>query len=146
MDIQVIINKISKRCKTLDPILLAKSLGIIVLYENLGNSINGYYNKILRQKFIHVNISLPKHLQYLTIAHELGHAIMHPDANTPFLRTNTFLSVDKLEIEANTFAVLLLIHTNELIEHIENGYTIDNIASIYGFDRELIKLRLKYIK
>ena len=48
-------------------------------------------------------------MQRTVCAHELGHAVLHTHANTPFLRKNTFFSVDKLEIEANTFAALLLI-------------------------------------
>ena len=45
--------------------------------------------------------------QLFTCAHELGHAVMHPKANTPFLREHTLFSVNKLEIEANRFAVCL---------------------------------------
>jgi Zn-dependent peptidase ImmA (M78 family) len=41
--------------------------------------------------------------------HELGHAFLHQKANTPFLRKNTFFSDEKIEMEANTFAVELLV-------------------------------------
>ena len=99
--------------KTNNPQEIAQELGIIILFEPLGE-INGYYNTAFRQKFIHINNTLVEAKQKFTIAHELGHALLHPKANTPFLRDNTLFSINKLEIEANKFAVDLLI-TDEAI-------------------------------
>lgn len=134
-----VISKLVKKHMTRNPLELAESLGIIVLYEPLG-SINGYYNTAFRQKFIHINQDLPEYKKLFTAAHELGHAILHPSSNTPFLRENTFFSVNKLEIEANAFAVNLLITDEDLEEHKE--LTIGQIAMMFGCNDELIKLRL----
>jgi len=134
-----IISKLIKEHHTRNPIEIAENLGIIVLFENLG-SINGYYNTAFRQKFIHINVNLPEYKQIFTAAHELGHALLHPKANTPFLKENTFLSVDKLEIEANRFAVNLLISDEELEEYKE--CTTDQLSMIFGCHEKLIKLRL----
>ena len=41
-------------------------------------------------------------------AHELGHIILHPDVNTSFLMRRTLFSVDKIEQQANRFAIGLL--------------------------------------
>ena len=125
---------------TNDPFKIAAEKNILILFENLG-SINGYYNKQLRQKQIHINQNLNRHMQRFTAAHELGHALLHPDENTPFLRNNTFLLVDKLEIEANHFAIELLIPDSEFRECVSSSYTVDQIARIYGCERELIKLK-----
>ena len=92
-------------------------------------------------KQIHINQNLPEHLKKFTCAHELGHTIMHPKSNTPFLKNNTFISVDKYEIEANKFAVELLISDKDLEEY--RGLTTGQLAQLYGYDEELIKLRLK---
>jgi len=54
-------------------------------------------------------------MQRTVCAHESGHAVLHEEVNTLFLRKNTFLSVDRLEIEANTFAAFLLIDKNTII-------------------------------
>ena len=43
------------------------------------------------------------------LAHELGHAILHPKTNITYLESNTFYSKEKFEIAANTFAAELLI-------------------------------------
>lgn len=134
-----IINRLVKQHKTRNPIEIAENLGIIILYENLG-SINGYYNTAFRQKFIHINENLPDCKKYFTAAHELGHALLHPKVNTPFLRENTLFSVNKLEIEANKFAVNLLISDEELNEYKE--CTIKQLSMIYGYHKNLIKLRL----
>lgn len=140
MDIRKQVQTLQRKYKTSNPFELAECLGIMVLFENLG-SINGYYNKQLRMKQIHINYNLPEHMQLYTCAHELGHAIRHPDANTPFLRSNTLFSVDKLEIEANKFAVELLISNDILNEY--KDCTIDQIARLLGYDKRLIELRLK---
>jgi Zn-dependent peptidase ImmA (M78 family) len=134
-----IISKLIKKHETRNPLKIANNLGIMVLYENLG-SINGYYNTAFRQKFIHINENLPEHKQMFTAAHELGHALLHPKSNTPFLKENTFLSVDKLEVEANKFAVNLLISDEELAEY--KDYTICQLSMIFGCHEKLIRLRL----
>nr|WP_308742066.1 ImmA/IrrE family metallo-endopeptidase [uncultured Anaerocolumna sp.] len=134
------IEKLIKKYKTRSPIEIADNLGIIVTYEELG-TINGYYNTAFRQKFIHINKSLPKHRQQLTAAHELGHALLHPNSNTPFMKEHTYLSVDKLEIEANTFAVNLLISDEDLEEY--KDFTTEQLSILFGYHEKLIELRLK---
>ena len=126
--------------KTNNPQEIAQELGIIILFEPLGE-INGYYNTAFRQKFIHINNTLAESKQKFTIAHELGHALLHPKANTPFLRDNTLFSINKLEIEANKFAVDLLI-TDEAIAEVKH-LTLDQMANYFGINKNLIKLRLK---
>lgn len=125
--------------KTNNPQEIAQELGIIVLFEELGD-INGYYNTAFRQKLIHININLSEYKQQFTIAHELGHALLHPKANTPFLREKTLFSINKLEIEANKFAVDLLI-TDEAIAEVKH-LTLDQMANYFGINKNLIKLRL----
>lgn len=140
MDIKAISERIVKRCGTRNPFDITEDLGIIVLYEPLG-PIRGYYSKNWRQKFIHINSDLPEYRQKFVCAHELGHAIMHPDANTPFLRNNTLLSVNRLEIEANQFAACFLLSDRELREYLEYGYTIGQIAMCSGLPESLVQYR-----
>lgn len=134
-----VISDLIKEHKTRNPFEIADNLGIIVLFEPLG-SINGYYNTAFRQKFIHINCDLPTYKRNFTAAHELGHAILHPKSNTPFMKEMTYLSVDKLEIEANKFAVNLLISDEDLEELKE--LTTWQMAMWYGCHEKLIQLRL----
>ncbi|PFR11193.1 hypothetical protein COK10_10615 [Bacillus anthracis] len=113
----VINNTVKHLCKkhnTTDPFELAQFLDIHIFFHDLHEEINGFYKYEKRNKFIAINSNLSSTMQRTVCAHELGHAILHPNANTPFLRKNTLLSVDRLEIEANTFAALLLIDENSI--------------------------------
>ena len=118
-------------------------MGILLTFEPFG-ALNGYYTKKYRIKHIHINGRLSRQEQRFACAHELGHAILHPDANTPFLTQKTYLSVDKLESEANKFAVEFLIPDDILCEYVRDyKYTAEQISRILGYQKELIELRLK---
>lgn len=140
MDIRKKVTKLKKKYGTNNPFELASYLGISIFFEELG-SINGYYNKQLRMKQIHINQELPDHIQKFTCAHELGHALLHPDSNTPFLRNHTGFSIDRMEIEADKFAVELLIPKNELMEY--QDFTTDQLSRLFGYHTRLIELRMK---
>ena len=134
---------LTKKYNTSDLFELADALKISVFFEELG-TINGYYNKPLRMKQIHINQNLSERDAKFTCAHELGHAVLHPNASTPFLRSKTFLSVDRLEIEANTFAVNLLIPDESIIEVIDNqNCTLEYMSRMLGYNQKLIELRLR---
>lgn len=115
MKYKEVAEKLCKKYQTRDPFEIARQLGIQVFYGHYG-TIRGYYNKISQQRMIHINAALDEPQQTIVCAHELGHAIFHPNTNTPFLRANTFFSVSKLELEANKFAVDLLWSDDDLRE------------------------------
>ena len=71
----------------------------------------------------------------------MGHALLHPNASTPFLQAKTLLSVDKMEIEADIFAVHLLIPDEVIIDN--SGYTTEQLSRFLGYHQDLIELRLK---
>ena len=142
MDIRREVTHLKKYYKTNSPFDVIKSKNILLMYEELG-CIRGYYNLILRQKQIHINCNLTKSQERFTVAHELGHAILHPKSCTPFLLENTYQSVDKMEIQANKFAVEFLIEDTDLNELQAKGYTTEQIARLWGYHKELIELRMK---
>lgn len=129
-----------RRYETNDPFEIAKQKGIVVIYEELGSAL-GYYNSYKRIKFIHINEDISDALARFVCAHELGHSILHPDANTPFMKKNTFLSVDRIEVEANTFAVELLLTDKAIYEHKDVGMTLNEVASMYYVPREVSHLK-----
>lgn len=143
MDIRKEVAYLKRYYKTDNPFDVIRAKNILLLYEELG-LINGYYNFVLRQKQIHINCNLEGNQRIFTATHELGHAIMHPKANTPFLLANTYQSVDKLEIEANKFAVEFLITDETLYEYLKyQEYTLEQVSRLLGYQKELIELRLK---
>lgn len=145
MNVQNIVENLKRIYKTNNPFELAKCLNIIILHEELGE-IKGYYNKYARQKMIHLNNNLREEELYFTCGHELGHAIMHPNSNTPALRANTLYSINKLEMEANQFSVDLIIDDDDIKKYLEEHfYTVDNISTLLGIDKEIIEFKIKRI-
>ncbi|PFC88526.1 hypothetical protein CN272_11155 [Bacillus anthracis] len=140
MDIKENVLNIIEKYKTTDPFEIAKQKSITVLYADLGNTL-GFYNTYKRFKFIHINNQIDEITQRFVCAHELGHAVLHPKANTPFLRNQTFFSIDRLEIEANTFAVELLL-TDEMVSAYEDTrLSIQEVAEIYGVPGGFARLK-----
>ena len=108
MRIKKIVNDLVSKYKTNNPFELCKHLGIYVIEEKLG-TINGYFNEVLGIQFIHINSELyHDERRNFVVAHELGHAILHPNFNYNFLKTHTLYNVEKYEKEANKFAFYLI--------------------------------------
>lgn len=140
MEIKEYVLKIVEKHGTTNPFEIAKRKNIIVLFEDLGNTL-GFYNTYKRFKFIHINNKIDEITQRFVCAHELGHAVLHPKANTRFLRNQTFFSVDRLEIEANTFAVELLL-TDEMVSAYEDTHlSIQEVAEIHGVPGGFARLK-----
>ncbi|MFJ8261440.1 ImmA/IrrE family metallo-endopeptidase [Rummeliibacillus sp. NPDC094406] len=139
--IKLRIEQLRKKHNTVDPYELASLLNIMVIPFNLHEEINGFYQYNRRNKYIFINSNIDDDLKRVVCAHELGHALLHTRSNTHFLRNNTFLSVDKIEIEANTFAAELLLSDDDLREN--THLSLQQIASLHNVPVELVKLKCK---
>ena len=139
MDIKSIVEKLRKKYGTTSPYELCDLMGIKISRCELG-TVRGYYYHAYRIKQIYLNCNLSKHYEKIVLGHELGHAVMHPNANTPFFKANTLMSVDKMEIDANKFSIHLAISDSDLLEYRE--YSLPELSILFGYDEELIKLRL----
>lgn len=137
---QVVENLLTKY-KTSDPFELSKLLNIQVIPWNFHEEINGFYKYDKRNKYIFYNSNLSNELQRFVCAHELGHAVLHPRANTPFLRKNTYFSIDKIEVEANTFAVELLLPDDYLLDYQNSNISIHEISKLFGIPVEVAHLK-----
>lgn len=131
-----------KKFNTRNPFTLARYLKIEIFYWDLPAEVKGFYQYEKRNRFIFINSDLSVDEQLVVCAHELGHAVLHTKLNTPFMRSNTFFSVEKVEIEANTFAAHLLIPDESLISYYEQT-TIYDIASLHNVPIELVELKCK---
>lgn len=132
-----------KKYRTKDPFEIAKALGIEVQIGNIGSRC-GCYMYWKRSKCIWLNENLePREMEFV-MAHELGHAIMHPRENCYFIKHKTLLLNSRNEIEANKFAVEFLISDDTLCEYLKyQECTVEQTARILGYQKELIELRLK---
>ena len=135
------VRRLMKKYQTNDPFILADKLNIIVILRYMHHEINGFFKLEQRNRFIVINKNLSDVMQTFVCAHELGHAILHPEVNTPFFRKYTFFSVEKIETEANTFAVELLMPDEYLLEHQYENLTIKEAATMYGVPQEICYLK-----
>lgn len=133
-----IAEKVIKKFHTNCPFQIAREMGVVVLFEALGNKL-GYFSTYKRSKFIHINKDLSEYDRIFPCAHELGHVLQHPHENTPFLRKNTLFSISKIEREANEFAVELLLPDALLQEY--QDISLSQIATTRGVPNELIHLK-----
>lgn len=140
MDIKTIVERLIKKHQTNNPFLIAQNLNIIVLRAPLKNTL-GFFSTYKRSKFIHLNSSMPEELENFVCAHELGHAIQHPKLNTPFLKSHTLFSTDRIEREANIFAVELLLLDATLQDSTCSLY---QLADSFGIPRQLSELKFLY--
>ncbi|MFJ8243841.1 ImmA/IrrE family metallo-endopeptidase [Peribacillus asahii] len=134
------VDELIKKYKTNDPYQIAKLKNIEIQHADLGNTL-GFYFHDSRIKFININNNLPAEMQRFVCAHELGHAILHPRSNTPFLKKNTFFSIDKIEVEANTFAVELLLLDEAIYEYRDSNLSMYEACEMHGTPRELSHLK-----
>ncbi|EOB3455091.1 ImmA/IrrE family metallo-endopeptidase [Enterococcus hirae] len=135
------INSLVHIHETRDPFKIAKDKNIVVLEEELGE-IFGYYNRLKRIQFIHINTSLPTNMKLYICSHELGHCICHPNENTPQLSATSIISELKIEKEANYFATNLIIDDSHKELHLSSKYEILNY---YGLPWYLDCYLPKYI-
>lgn len=132
------VQELKKKHLTDCPFEIATDKGIVIQYADLGDTM-GFYFQSNRIKFININHTLQEHVQRFVCAHELGHAVMHPKANTPFMKRSTYFSIDKIEREANRFAVELLIPDSELKNY--EGWMVNEVAAVYGVPDEVVLLK-----
>ena len=138
-DIKKLVSYYVRKYDTSNPFKIADALGIIVQIGKLG--FEGCYMFLKNHRCIFLNEDLSEHDRTLVMAHELGHAIMHRKENCYFIRNQTLLLNSKKEIEANAFAMNLLLTDDILCEY--KDYTIEQLSRLTGYEEKLIELRLR---
>ena len=138
-DIKKLVSYYVRKYDTSNPFEIADALGIIVQIGRLG--FEGCYMFLKNHRCIFLNEDLSEHDRTLVMAHELGHDIMHRKENCYFIRNQTLLLNSKKEIEANTFAMNLLLTDDILCEY--KDYTIEQLSRLTGYEEKLIELRLR---
>ena len=132
MDIKKKVGQLVKKYGSNNPFKIAESMGIVVRFVPLGK-ILGFHARKSRVSIIHINEASSIEKQSFICAHELGHAVLHPDVNTPFLKENTLFSREKIEQEANEFAIELM-----LSKEVASPITMHEATKVYGIPRQLL--------
>lgn len=118
---------------------------IKVVYEEMEPNQSGSIKKVGDEWLICVNNRHHKHRQKFTLAHELGHYILHRGkqidiVDTTFFRNN---DVDSMEYMANEFASNLLMPKEQLEKLILNGCkNIGDLADKFQVSASAMKYRI----
>ncbi len=134
------------------PVLeIAESKGVDVVFDpfdKYSDTVAGFCDFAARK--LYVNENDPLNRQNFTIAHELGHWILHreyflrhPDKYPVLPRFQDPISGNTFEIEANTFAANLLVPKMLLLPVREAP--VSKLAEIFLVSREMMEIRLKNV-
>lgn len=140
VDIQRKVNQLIRLFGTRDPFEMIKGMNVILVFYSL-EGVRGFYQYFKRNNIIYIDESLSRHDQQFVCAHELGHMFMHRRSNAIFMDTRTQFNSSKYELEADRFAVNLLIPDSILDEYAD--YSTEQLSRILGYEQKLIELRLK---
>lgn len=116
-----------------DPFRLCGELSVNIFKSPLPSSVSGFYYNVDGQSVIIVNEALKPPKDSFVAAHELGHALLHPNTNSFFMKTKTALETGRFERQADYFAAcLLLCKWKESAEF--SDLSIDSLSSVTGID------------
>lgn len=133
---------------------LADALGLGVLRSTLQPGISGQIepsNDYPSGFVIKVNRHEAKHRQRFTIAHEIGHFMLHRDKIGSGIKdTKLYRSKlsNSMEAEANRYAANLLMPISELRKHLaelnlpRNQESANMLAGIFGVSNDAMEIRL----
>lgn len=139
--IKRVIENLRKKYKTECPYELANYLGILLIIQPIGETL-GMYKYMNRNKVVFLNSTLNEDERRYVLAHEIGHALLHPRSSCFFTNTKS-LSKLKKEYEANLFASEFLINFANIDSLYIQGYSIGQLASYYRVPCELIEFKFK---
>ena len=137
-------------------ITIAKALGIEVYESNFNeyDNVDGfleYPRKAHTKPKIYLNKNRTAARKKFTLAHELGHFVLHKDTNKKYRFDRFDYSKDDLttkeETEANYFAASLLVPKEKLKSILALAKGNREIAALYfGVSKPVIENRIKWLK
>ena len=144
-EIVKIVNRLIKRCGTRNPYKVADELGIHILYRDFTKQ-RGAYKVILKNRFIFLQNGLHPVIEQIVLWHEIGHDILHRKEAIAVGGFKEFVLFDmrenRMEYEANIFASQASLPDDTILEYIENGYDIQQIARAMSSDINLVALKV----
>ncbi|AVK98890.1 ImmA/IrrE family metallo-endopeptidase [Lysinibacillus sphaericus] len=143
MWIKKIVQDLINTYQTNDIAVITQQMNVQIIEYDLDDEIHGFYRYVRRNKYIFINSNLAEQKKEFVCVHELGHVVLHPNVNTPFMRSNTYFSIDKIEHQANLFAVELLIPDELARKYISEQMTIYEIAALHHIPVKLVELKFK---
>ena len=140
MNIKKKVLALVRKHQSRNPFEIIKGMNVILIFAPL-YGVRGFYQYFQRNNIIYIDEALSKEEQIFVCAHELGHMVLHRKVNAVFMDTRTYLGTSSYEMEANKFAMELLVSDDILNEY--DYFTIEQVSRLLGYTEELIKLRIK---
>lgn len=140
MDISKKVDRLVHKYRTRNPFEIIKNMNVILIFYPL-EGVKGFYQYFQRNNIIYIDERLSDKEKLFVCAHELGHMILHKNANAIFMDSRTNLNTTKYELEADRFAINLLISDADIKENQE--YTVQQLSRLFGYHEKMIKLRMK---
>ncbi len=135
------------RTNAIDVEDIAKRLDINVVYQDFESDISGVFFRKNNNLFLGVNKTHHPNRQRFTVAHEIGHYILHSsellhyDTGDLHFRKDDVSGLD--EVEANHFAAELLMPASLVDKCIESGVrVISDLADRFGVSEDAMRYRL----
>jgi Zn-dependent peptidase ImmA (M78 family) len=133
----------------IDPVYIARSLGVSVHFVTFSaayDDVSGFYDST--DNAIYVNSREFPLRQTFTVAHELGHSIMHREwarstSYKTLMRDQSREESDHFEKEANAFAAHLLV-PRFLLDRYARQYSAEQLSRLFAVSVPMIKARLGF--
>lgn len=126
-----------------DPKEILEERGVHLIAFRENTKLLGMYTIIKDSRFVFYNPNVDYRIKNMVFAHELGHDIYHTDyAKTGMVEYEIFDINNEMELEANIFAAHLLLDEDRLMEDIKEGYTYNELASMYDVNVNLMVFKL----
>ena len=135
----------------IDPFEIVKAMGILLLFQGMGrakSACKGFFMTQDGQPSITINSDLPKMIQKIICAHELGHAVLHSQ-NPGMVSFHDFALFDTAsmtEYEANLFAAELLMKDEDVLELLNDDISFFSVASTLRVPPELLDFKFRVLK
>lgn len=137
------VQKLIGQYKTRNPRDMLEGRGVFLIPFESPTKLLGMYKIIKRNRFVFYNPYVDDRIVNMVLAHELGHDIYHKEeVKLGSAEYELFDIKTEMEIEANIFAAHLLVDENSLIEDIREGYTYNQLASLYDVNVNLMIFKL----
>ena len=134
-----------------DPFQIVKAMGILLLFQGMGrakNACKGFFMVQDGEQSITINSDLPKMIQKIICAHELGHAVLHAQTAgvEAFHDVALFDTASVAEYEANVFAAEMLLKDEDVLELLNDDTSFFSVASMMRVPQELLDFKFRILK
>ena len=140
MNIKRLADSLVRKDSTRNPFEIISNLNVIVIFYPL-HGVKGFYQYFQRNNIIYIDEALSENEKKFVCAHELGHMFLHKKANAIFMDSRTQLNTTKYEIEADRFAINLLLSDDDIEDNLD--FSTAQLSRLFGYTKKLIELRLK---